>query len=529
MKREFMQSGTEDAEMEKSCGSLSARSADAKSAGGTAIDSSELLQKVTKGTKRGNAGGRGVVDVMRTLAVEFGGLGAIRPVLGLGVLGLNWEVVRWYVARLGDGGDEPWGIVALVAALVFSPRAVWRARLADTAIIAVVLLAAAALMTGHVLPMLVRAGIVVTALAVVIGGPSPSRAVWGGELGRLGLLVLSLPVMATAQFYAGYPLRVVTAELGRPLLWLAGVATERSGVLLSWAGGEVVVDAPCSGVRMLWVGAALACGLAAWRRAGVAKTVGLLAMGVGGVVVGNAVRAAVLFLTESGVWPNAPWVHETVGAVIFGAVAMGLWVWAGRGKSEEGEVKGERAEAGSGVLGRGFIWMGWVSVGLAVLVFGGVLGNRARGNWVNATGENALETGAGWPEFFEGAPLMPVGKSERLGDMVGGLAGETRVFAQSGRVVLLRRLRASSRTVHPVADCFRARGFRVAGQRLVKDPAGALWSEFEAERGAEMWRVRERWRDECGHQWTDVSAWWWAAQAADARGPWWAEAVAVRG
>lgn len=147
---------------------------------------------------------------------------------------------------------------------------------------------------------------------------------------------------------------------------------------------------------------------------------------------------------------------------------------------------------------------------------------------MDASAGNVLEVEAGWPEFFEGEVLVPVGKSERLGDMMGGLAGETRVFAQSGRMVLLRRLRAASRTVHPVADCFRAWGFQVEALRLVKDARGALWSEFVAKRGADFWRVRERWRDERGHQWTDVSAWWWAAQKAEAGGPWWAEAVLVR-
>ena len=61
---------------------------------------------------------------------------------------------------------------------------------------------------------------------------------------------------------------------------------------------------------------------------------------------------------------------------------------------------------------------------------------------------------------------------------------------------------------------------------LVRDAQGILWSEFFAKRGIESWRVRERWRDDNGGAWTDVSAWYWSA--ARAHGAWWAITVAER-
>ena len=492
-------------------------------------EKSELLQKETKGKKSAGAGlgRRGVVGKVRIWVAAW-------------VLAVNWEVVRWYGARLGDGGDEPWGLLALVAALGFLPRAVWRAGISDTRILLSAGLAVVAALSGVFLPMLVRAMFVAVALGTVVTGG-------GGRVARLGLLVLSLPVMATAQFYAGYPLRVVTAELGRPLLWLAGVATERRGVLLSWSGGEVIVDAPCSGVRMLWMGAVLGCVLAAWRRLRAGRTVLLIAAALAGVLGANALRAAALFLTESGVWPDAAWVHEGAGAVAFGGVAVGLWVlaarWArGRERSEggakegndvaarnaPGELRGSEARARS--LGR---WRRWIAAGAGVaVVASGWWFDRGRAEMVSGgrlAGARRYErVEVAWPEMFEGDVLRPVGAPERLGAFAGGFAGETRVFEQRRRVVVLRWLRAASRTVHPAADCFRARGYRVEEGGLVKDEAGGRWSEFVARRGDEVWRVRERWRDERGNVWTDVSAWWWAAQGAEAHGPWWAEVVMVR-
>ena len=134
----------------------------------------------------------------------------------------------------------------------------------------------------------------------------------------------------------------------------------------------------------------------------------------------------------------------------------------------------------------------------------------------------------GWPETFEGRPWIRVPLDERVATFAAKLGGETGVFVQEERVVVLRWIAVPSRTVHPISDCFRARGYRVTPGGLVKDPDGRVWSEFIAERHDERWRVRERIIDERAGAWTDMSAWYWAAQRAGATGPWWAVTIAVR-
>ena len=81
----------------------------------------------------------------------------------------------------------------------------------------------------------------------------------------IALFVLSLPLIASLQFYAGYPLRAMTAEGATQLLNLFGFDVARSGVAMSWEGRTILVDAPCSWVRMLWTASFLACALAVQR------------------------------------------------------------------------------------------------------------------------------------------------------------------------------------------------------------------------------------------------------------------------
>jgi len=96
-----------------------------------------------------------------------------------------------------------------------------------------------------------------------------------------------------------------------------------------------VVDAPCSGVRMLWTGGWLAFTLAALLGLGTARTLALGAAALAAVLAGNVLRNAVLFFPEAGIvrWPH--WSHTAVGAAAFLAVTAAVLLaarsLAGRG------------------------------------------------------------------------------------------------------------------------------------------------------------------------------------------------------
>src|SRR5687767_9954516 len=121
-----------------------------------------------------------------------------------------WPHWRWAAARLMDGSDDPLGIAALVALLLVvarlepqlrgSPRPAW--------LLAALGASVAATFAHLSLPPLI--GALLAALAMAAGLRSFMPA--GHPLLPLaGLAVLALPVVSSLQFYAGYPLRALTA------------------------------------------------------------------------------------------------------------------------------------------------------------------------------------------------------------------------------------------------------------------------------------------------------------------------------
>jgi exosortase/archaeosortase family protein len=79
----------------------------------------------------------------------------------------------------------------------------------------------------------------------------------------------------------------------------------------------VAIDAPCSGVRMLWSAILTAFALAAVLRLPASRTVALAAAASATVVLANGVRAAALFLPETGAVLLPPWTHAAIGVVTF--------------------------------------------------------------------------------------------------------------------------------------------------------------------------------------------------------------------
>ena len=118
----------------------------------------------------------------------------------------------------------------------------------------------------------------------------------------VGLGLLGLPMASSLQFYLGYPLRIASGAVALVLLRLGGVAVDREGVYLRAGGELVMIDAPCSGMRMLWAALLLACCLAALFRLRARSS--LLAVGAAALlaVLGNGLRTAALFWADT----NAP-------------------------------------------------------------------------------------------------------------------------------------------------------------------------------------------------------------------------------
>ena len=237
----------------------------------------------------------------------------------------------WMGQRMLDRSDDPLGLLALAAlgVLVAALRRELRAapRLGWLALAAGATLAATLGRTGvgplPALPPLAAALIAMLALAFALLAFLPRQvASWPVA----GLAVLALPLLSSLQFYAGYPLRVITAEASRWLL-APGFAVAREGTSLWIEGQLVIVDAPCSGVQMVWLGYFTACVVALWARRDDRRflarlpAVGLL------VLAGNIVRNSVLVALEASGHAPAAWLHDAFGLALLAGVCGGIaWV-----------------------------------------------------------------------------------------------------------------------------------------------------------------------------------------------------------
>jgi exosortase len=424
-----------------------------------------------------------------------------------------WPLWQWSASRLFDGSDDPFGILALLALLLLlgreralllpAPRPSW--------LLGALLLSACATFSAAAWPMLLRAALGVCAVMAGIQAlrqPAQPRLAW------FGLAVLALPLLASLQFFLGYPLRVITAEVSSWLLQLGGVAVERRGSTLQVAGQLVMVDAPCSGIQMIWVAYFTAFFSAAWWRVGDASLLRRLPLLGALVLVGNILRNSVLVMLESGQWQGAPWLHEGVGLLVFAVVCLlvlRLMAGAPQAASPAQALQGVQALPGRPLLLAAF-------AGLACWP---LLGERAS---AGAPQASFVE----WPQQFEGRPLQPLALSEVEQRFAAGFPGAIARFDDGERLLSLRHVTRPSRKLHPAADCYRALGFvieRISLQRRVGNPG--LQRCFTARDGQSVQRVCEYIEDAAGQSFSDTSAWYWAALSGRSAGPWLAVTTAT--
>ena len=246
--------------------------------------------------------------------------------LGL-LLAALWPHGVWLARRLTDGSDEPWGLLALATVLVLVLRA--RRELVTptrAALLAGGALAVPAALATFVVPPIFAAGAAMLSLAAFLASALPQRP----AAPMATLLLLSLPVIASLQFYLGYPLRLATAHAAAPLLALAGVDAQASGAALLWQGRTILVDPPCAGIGMLWVGSWAAALLSYLNDASARRTLANGCVAAAAVFVANVLRNALLFFPEAGLVPAPAWLHPAIGLAAFAAALLPILALASR-------------------------------------------------------------------------------------------------------------------------------------------------------------------------------------------------------
>lgn len=140
-----------------------------------------------------------------------------------------------------------------------------------------------------------------------------------------GLFMLSLPIMATMQFYLGYPMRYFVATIASAVLNICGYAVTVVGVTLHWESYIISVDAPCSGLKMVYSGALTVCILCFINKFNHFKILLFSMIAFIIIVMSNIARILALFLVEAEVLKlNPDSVHTPIGLICYTSAIISL-------------------------------------------------------------------------------------------------------------------------------------------------------------------------------------------------------------
>ncbi|WP_051294127.1 archaeosortase/exosortase family protein [Pseudoduganella violaceinigra] len=232
-----------------------------------------------------------------------------------------WPVLRWFATGTADGSNDSAGLLAVAAAAAVVALAPKREAISRPLLLPSLCLVVYVVATVCHVPVPARSlllALAITALA------SSFRLGKRFDMALFALCILALPFAATLQFYLGYPLRVLAGDLSVFLLRMNGLAVAREGAMLAWQEQTVSIDAPCSGVKMLWSGLLLASALAAAVRLSSLRTAAALILAVVFIVAANAVRASALFYMEAGITHLPAYAHSVIGVISFAVAGVGI-------------------------------------------------------------------------------------------------------------------------------------------------------------------------------------------------------------
>lgn len=126
-----------------------------------------------------------------------------------------------------------------------------------------------------------------------------------------------------------------------------------------------------------------------------------------------------------------------------------------------------------------------------------------------------------WPASYEGRALTRIAPAPEDRFLARQFPGQVARFSDGRRQIVLRRVAAATRTLHPASDCFRAIGYTVTPAPMRLAPDGQPASCFTASRDGHSLTACEQVRDASGGEsWPDISSWYWSALLGRSQGPW---------
>jgi len=293
-------------------------------------------------------------------------------------------------------------------------------------------------------------------------------------------------------------------------LGVFGIDVAREGTQLVWQDQLIGVDAPCSGVKMLWTASFLAMTLNAIAGSGWIRTAVTCIASGGLALVANAVRTALLFAKEAAIVSLPDWMHEGIGLCVFGGLVLLLGrICAGHPDADR------RAPVPPGNRSPGPRFETGAAVGLCLLVAGVPFLTPA------PPATDATPAFPGWPSAWRGQGLEPLPMTEQEQAFARTFPGKIGVFTTGRETVIVRWVGRATRKLHSSADCLRAIGFQIEAQRpghfLAYSPDGSVCRVKE--------RIHEKDLTGSGRTWKEISAWFWSAALGSSEGPWWAVTV----
>lgn len=386
----------------------------------------------------------------------------------------------WWWARFPE---EPCALLLLPLLLGLRPQA------ADLRPVAAVLTLEALLSPWA--PNLLRAALGMSALACLLSSWRAGRPFY---LPIWGLCLLSLPGISSSQFFLGYPLRWLATQGSAALLKAANLPVQTEGLGLRYGQQLVLVDAPCSGLKMAWFGMAVLLMVAAQRAWSTRQTLNWCLLALMLTLLTNCWRGAALFLLAIHHGPQG--LHEPAGLLAFGFSLLLLV------RLSPGEQPQPRPQLTT-------------TKGLPALALAALL-NLIPGPLQTQPGQQAPQ----WPTQFEGKPLRTLPTTPEEKRYYQDFPGAMRRFSDGQSEIILRQITRPTRRLHSASECFRSLGYSIEEQGLWRDSAGNYWHRFLA-KGAQQLQLRERIYNE-NRSWTDLSEWYWTA----GQGPWWSVCVA---